>query len=117
MVTTKPIKAGEQIVSTGTRSPIPECGSSEVKFGQWNTYGDPPNSDLLRRYGHVDVVPLRPPLTGMGNPEDVVEVRADLVVSAASKTVKYELQERVDWWLEEADDECAGFYIGRTLMR
>ena len=53
----------------------------------------------------------------MGNPEDVVEVRADLVVSAASKTVKYELQERVDWWLEEADDECAGFYIGRTLMR
>ena len=72
---------------------------------QWNTYGDPPNSDLLRRYGHVDVVPLRPPLSGMGNPGDVVEVRADLVVSVTSKKVKYGLQERVDWWLEEADDE------------
>lgn len=42
----------------------------------------------------------------MGNPEDVVEVRGDLVVDAVSKTVKYGLQERVDWWLEEADDEC-----------
>ncbi|KAM5530522.1 hypothetical protein V8D89_015799 [Ganoderma adspersum] len=84
MVTTKPIKAGEQI---------------------WNTYGDPPNSDLLRRYGHVDLVPLRPPLSGVGNPEDVVEVRADLVVAAVSKKVKHDLQERVDWWLEEADDD------------
>ncbi|PIL36034.1 transcription factor [Ganoderma sinense ZZ0214-1] len=84
MVATKPIKAGEQI---------------------WNTYGDPPNSDLLRRYGHIDLVPLRPPLSGMGNPEDVVEVRADLVVAAVSKKVKYDMQERVDWWLEEADDD------------
>ncbi|KAI0823428.1 SET domain-containing protein [Trametes gibbosa] len=84
MVTTKEIKAGEQI---------------------WNTYGDPPNSDLLRRYGHVDLVPLRPPLSGMGNPSDVVEVRADLVVSAATKKVKHGLQERVDWWLEEAEDD------------
>ena len=78
---------------------------------QWNTYGDPPNSDLLRRYGHVDLVPLRPPLSGMGNPGDVVEVRADLVVSIASKKVKYDLQERVDWWLEEADDECVLLFL------
>ncbi|OJT11683.1 Ribosomal lysine N-methyltransferase 4 [Trametes pubescens] len=84
MVSTKPIKAGEQI---------------------WNTYGDPPNSDLLRRYGHVDLVPLNPPLSGLGNPGDVVEVRADLIVSVASKKVKYDLKERVDWWLEEADDD------------
>ncbi|TFK85823.1 SET domain-containing protein [Polyporus arcularius HHB13444] len=90
MVSTKPIKAGEQI---------------------WNTYGDPPNSDLLRRYGHVDVVQLRPPLSGTGNPGDVVEVGADLVVSVASKKVKYDLQERVDWWLEEADDDV---FILRT---
>ena len=54
----------------------------------------------------MDIVPLRPPLAGMGNPEDVVEVRADLVVAAVAKKVKYDLQERVDWWLEEADDEC-----------
>ncbi|KAI0645857.1 SET domain-containing protein [Trametes meyenii] len=84
MVSTKPIRAGEQI---------------------WNTYGDPPNSDLLRRYGHVDLVPLSSPLSGVGNPGDVVEVRADLVVSSVSKKVKYGLQERVDWWLEEADDD------------
>ncbi|KAL1945928.1 hypothetical protein VTO73DRAFT_1930 [Trametes versicolor] len=84
MVSTKPIKAGEQI---------------------WNTYGDPPNSDLLRRYGHVDLVPLSAPLSGLGNPGDVVEVRADLIVSVAAKKVKHDLKERVDWWLEEADDD------------
>ncbi|GBE80467.1 SET domain-containing protein [Sparassis crispa] len=84
MVTTRPIKVGEQI---------------------WNTYGDPPNSDLLRRYGHVDLVPLRQPLTGEGNPGDIVEIRADLVVSVASQTVAEDLQARVDWWLEEADDD------------
>ncbi|CDO69162.1 hypothetical protein BN946_scf185042.g64 [Trametes cinnabarina] len=94
MVSTKPIKAGEEI---------------------WNTYGDPPNSDLLRRYGHVDVVPLRPPLSGLGNPGDVVEVPADLVVSAVSEKVKYDLQDRVDWWLEEADDDVFVFHTDCEL--
>ncbi|KAH8107781.1 SET domain-containing protein [Cristinia sonorae] len=86
MITTKAIKAGEQI---------------------WNTYGDPPNSDLLRRYGHVDLVPLRTPLSGMGNPADVVEVRADLVVTAVNGAGKAvgDSQERVDWWLEFTDDD------------
>ncbi|KAH9929577.1 SET domain-containing protein [Epithele typhae] len=94
MMSTRPIKIGEQI---------------------WNTYGDPPNSDLLRRYGHVDLVPLRPPLKGVGNPEDVVEVRADLVVKIASKRVKHNLQERVDWWLEEADDDVFVLRTGCQL--
>ncbi|KAF7797564.1 hypothetical protein EIP86_008764 [Pleurotus ostreatoroseus] len=89
MTTTKEIKAGEQI---------------------WNTYGDPPNSDLLRRYGHVDLVPLRPPLTGNGNPEDIVEVRADLVVGVASKRMTVDAGERVDWWLENEEDDT--FVIG-----
>lgn len=84
MVSTKFIKAGEQI---------------------WNTYGDPPNSDLLRRYGHVDVLPLSSPLTGEGNPADIVEIRADLVVDVAVNALKNQPQERVDWWLENADDE------------
>ena len=75
-------------------------------IGQWNTYGDPPNSDLLRRYGHVDVVPLRSPLAGEGNPADIVEIRADVVVTAVSNQNKgNDIQERVDWWLEIADDE------------
>lgn len=56
----------------------------------------------------MDIVPLRPPLSGMGNPADVVEVRADLVVAAVNASGKAvgDTQARVDWWLEIADDEC-----------
>lgn len=75
-----------------------------IRF-QWNTYGDPPNSDLLRRYGFVDVTELQPPLFGEGNPADIVEIPANLVVEAAAKHAKTKTQERVDWWLEEAEDE------------
>ncbi|KAH9920155.1 SET domain-containing protein [Fomitopsis serialis] len=89
MVTTKPIKAGEQI---------------------WNTYGDLPNSDLLRRYGHVDLVPVPQPLGGLGNPADVVEIRGDLAVAAVTDGQSTSLGERVDWWLENADDDT--FVIG-----
>lgn len=86
MVTTKPINAGEQI---------------------FNTYGDLPNSDLLRRYGHVDLVPC-PHLKGaLGNPQDVVEIRADLVVDVvcgdASNDKTY--RQRIDWWLDEGGDD------------
>ncbi|KAI0037825.1 RuBisCo LSMT C-terminal, substrate-binding domain-containing protein, partial [Auriscalpium vulgare] len=86
MNVTKPVPKGEQI---------------------WNTYGDPPNSDLLRRYGHVDLVPL--PDGEFGNPADIVEVPADFAV--ASLTHQRALQssdpftERVDWWLEEGGDD------------
>ncbi|RDB25472.1 Ribosomal lysine N-methyltransferase 4 [Hypsizygus marmoreus] len=86
MVTTKPIKSGEQI---------------------WNTYGDLPNSELLRRYGHVDLLPL--PQGGTGNPGDVVEVRADIIVSV---TVQHHpslssdsMKARIEWWLEEGGDD------------
>lgn len=74
---------------------------------QWNTYGDPPNSELLRRYGHVDLVPL--PQGGEGNPADVVEIRADLVVALLTQKVvnmsPVSMKERIDWWLEEGGDE------------
>ncbi|KZT58927.1 SET domain-containing protein [Calocera cornea HHB12733] len=82
MVATKSIAKGEQI---------------------WNTYGDPPNSDLLRRYGYVDALPLE---AGVGSPSDVVEINADTVVEAAM-VVSY--QERVDWWLEEGGDDAFVF--------
>ena len=73
-------------------------------FRQWNTYGDPPNSDLLRRYGHIDLLPLEG--SGLGNPADIVEVRADLVVKAlGTKVSEQDVQERIDWWLEEGGDE------------
>ncbi|KZV66693.1 SET domain-containing protein [Peniophora sp. CONT] len=89
MATTQPIKKGEQI---------------------WNTYGDPPNSDLLRRYGHVDRVPL--PDGSLGNPADIVELRADLVLASVTST---DLGDRVDWWLEEGGDDVFIFDKSATL--
>ncbi|KAK0455504.1 SET-domain protein [Desarmillaria tabescens] len=85
MVTTKRIMKGEQI---------------------WNTYGDLPNAELLRRYGHVDLLPLS--AGGQGNPGDIVEVRADLVVAVVSKRYDHSsvvADERIEWWLEEGGDD------------
>ncbi|KIK94087.1 hypothetical protein PAXRUDRAFT_828332 [Paxillus rubicundulus Ve08.2h10] len=113
MTTTKEIKQGEQI---------------------FNTYGDPPNSDLLRRYGHVDLVRLDAAssdsacgknedvkmsdddagtevidVKSTGNPSDVVEIRADLVVEVVrgfrSGSKKQDTGERIEWWLDESEDD------------
>ncbi|KAG2112090.1 hypothetical protein DEU56DRAFT_843138 [Suillus clintonianus] len=92
MVTTKPIKAGEQI---------------------FNTYGDLPNSDLLRRYGHVDLLPC-PHLKGaLGNPQDIAEIRADLVVNVvcADNPNGETHRQRIEWWLDEGGDDV--FIIDR----
>ena len=95
MITTKSIKAGEQIVS------MPPLPIRQINLcWQWNTYGDPPNSDLLRRYGYVDWVPT--PEFVMGNPADVVEIKADLVVNAMNSEGS---KERIDFFLEEGGDE------------
>ena len=69
-------------------------------FAQWNTYDDPPNSDLLRRYGHIDLLPLED--GSLGNPGDIVEMPADLVLDASGSQ---NTKERVDWWLDEGGDE------------
>lgn len=86
MVSTRPIKSGEQI---------------------WNTYGDLPNAELLRRYGHVDILPL--PSGGSGNPADVVEIKADLIVSVISSFLEAvkgdQAKERIDWWLEAGGED------------
>ncbi|KAG8214259.1 SET domain-containing protein [Butyriboletus roseoflavus] len=110
MVTTKNIKQGEQI---------------------FNTYGDPPNSELLRRYGHVDLVRLHsssstpiPDRHGdvemkgdtdvetvmhLGNPSDIVEVRADLVLHVVQTTnfgsKAKDTHARIEWWLDEGEDD------------
>lgn len=90
MIATKPIKAGEQI---------------------WNTYGDLPNSELLRRYGHVDIMAL--PNGEQGNPGDVVEIRADGIVKAVHEIypniTEESFSERIDWWLEEGEDDVFDF--------
>ncbi|KAL5523460.1 hypothetical protein ACEPAG_7633 [Sanghuangporus baumii] len=92
MITTKPIKAGEQI---------------------YNTYGDPPNSGLLREYGHVDLVPFPADAGREGNPADIVELRADLIVQIVSASLGVDtdtFKERIEWWLEEGCDDT--FVVG-----
>lgn len=77
MRATKPIAAGDQI---------------------FNTYADPPNSDLLRRYGHVDEP----------NGSDVVELDAKFIVQAAfshlsailpsnAEDILKDLGQRLEW--------------------
>ena len=89
----------------------------------WNVYGDPPNSDLLRRYGHTDEE----------NPADVVEVTADLVASTVETTAVLQRslamhekrykgkqserkqtvtrEERIEFLLEADLDECVGIHF------
>ncbi|EJD02658.1 SET domain-containing protein [Fomitiporia mediterranea MF3/22] len=96
MVSTKPIRRGEQI---------------------YNAYGDLPNSALLREYGHVDLVPLPGVPWKEGNPADVVEIPADLalhaVLSSQARVDAESLKERIDWWLEEGGDDV--FVLGTDL--
>lgn len=80
---------------------------------QFNTYARPPNADLLRRYGHVDVI--APSL--VGNEEDEVEIRCDVAVATAmaflretkvvtaSKVKDWAMDDRVEFWLQEGGDE------------
>lgn len=102
MITTKDIAAGEQIVSAPTTELI-----------QYNTYASPPNSELLRKYGHVDDLPLPPAILALltpeeegghprGNAGDDVEIPGDLVVAATGSG----LEERVEWWLEEGQEDA-----------
>ncbi|KAH0828175.1 hypothetical protein J3R83DRAFT_3877 [Lanmaoa asiatica] len=111
MTATRDIKQGEQI---------------------FNTYGDPPNSDLLRRYGHVDLIRLHTSSSAptpdehgdvemkegdtdvetilhFGNPSDVTEIQADLVVHVVRATnfgsKAKEARARIEWWLDEGEDE------------
>ncbi|KAN0059922.1 Ribosomal lysine N-methyltransferase 4 [Thecaphora frezii] len=92
MRSTKPIAAGSQI---------------------FNTYADPPNSDLLRRYGHVDEP----------NGNDVVELPSSLVVDAAvsllssrlpspshaDANLRQDLEERLGW-------ACSSLGIDETYI-
>ncbi|EIW73186.1 hypothetical protein M231_07434 [Tremella mesenterica] len=98
MRSTKLIKAGEQI---------------------YNTYDSPPNSELLRKYGHVDQLPLPQTILELltseevgnhpvGNPGDEVFLPGDMVLDAVTEVrgkKKEDLTERVDWWLEEGYED------------
>ncbi|ORY22965.1 hypothetical protein BCR39DRAFT_487517, partial [Naematelia encephala] len=98
MISTSAIKAGEQIL---------------------NTYDVVPNSGLLRKYGHVDTLPLPAKILSLlsdeeigqwplGNPADEVSIAGDLVVEIVTQRAgtgkSAEYQARVDRWLDEQDD-------------
>lgn len=55
----------------------------------YNTYGDLPNADLLRRYGYIQ----------RQNRHDVLEIQADLVTSIFEMTEEETLR-RIDWLLD-----------------
>lgn len=78
MMATVAIKAGEQI---------------------WNTYADPPNSDLLRRYGHVDET----------NAEDLVEIGMESLIdliAGDNVDLNHELKNvRAEWLLDAGLEE------------
>jgi N-lysine methyltransferase SETD6 len=118
MRSTRPIKKGEQI---------------------YNTYADPPNSDLLRRYGYVDLNAASEELQAEGgadeldNPNDNVELGWDLVIDAA-QSLKYgessrsgsdavehraKLKRRVEHFEKEGliPDECMVFdFLAPSLV-
>lgn len=70
----------------------------------FNTYADPPNSDLLRRYGHVDEE------NGADLVEIGLEIVVDLVGGEGMGLGEEEREERAEWLLEMGVDE----YVSRT---
>ena len=57
----------------------------------YNTYGNLPNHDLLRRYGYV--LP--------GSKDDLVEISSDLIVQCISKHTEEERRRRIEFLDEE----------------
>ncbi|WOO84597.1 Ribosomal lysine N-methyltransferase 4 [Vanrija pseudolonga] len=98
MISTRDIAEGEQI---------------------YNTYASPPNSELLRKYGHVDILPLPEEVTALLSPEelgdwafgnagDEVEIPGTLVVEAAAARGISDAEARVDFWLDQGGDDTFG---------
>ena len=52
----------------------------------YNTYGNLPNADLLRRYGYI--IP--------GSRDDLVEVTAEMIIEVVSRLSQDEVSQRVD---------------------
>ncbi|GAA5919833.1 hypothetical protein JCM1841_004005 [Sporobolomyces salmonicolor] len=74
----------------------------------FNTYADPPNSDLLRRYGHVDDM----------NEADLVEVGLESVVDLigpAQGLGEEERERRAEWLLEMGIDDTFGIELNHSL--
>lgn len=57
----------------------------------YNTYGNLPNADLLRRYGYV--IP--------GSRDDIVEISVETIIEVVSSCTEEEVNRRVDILDEE----------------
>jgi len=68
-----------------------------------NTYGEPPNSDLLRRYGHVEE----------DNSADLVEIDLRDVARCAPEHSRADAERRCEWMLDMGLDES--FAIDKSL--
>ena len=60
-------------------------------------------------------------LTTLGNPSDVVEIKADLVVEVVrarwgTKEIGNDIEERIEWWLDEGGDECVYLFHSSLLV-
>ncbi|ODN80552.1 hypothetical protein, variant 1 [Cryptococcus amylolentus CBS 6039] len=92
----------------------------------FNTYDAPPNSELLRKYGHVDVLPLLKDITKLlksskvgaewpfGNAGDEVLLSGEAIVESVAETLgekaddkwRDDIKTRIDWWLEEGQEDA-----------
>lgn len=74
----------------------------------FNTYADPPNSDLLRRYGHVEE----------SNSNDLVEVGLEMVVDLVGVAMgldEEEREKRAEWLLEMGIEEYVPYRFQRCI--
>jgi N-lysine methyltransferase SETD6 len=57
----------------------------------YNTYGNLPNADLLRRYGYV--IP--------GSKDELVEISSEMIIQKVSRHSEEELRRRIDILMDE----------------
>jgi SET domain-containing protein 6 len=57
----------------------------------YNTYGNLPNADLLRRYGYV--IP--------GSKDELVEISSEMIIQKISRHSEEELRRRIDILMDE----------------
>lgn len=60
----------------------------------------------------MDLIPLNNGT--IGNPADIVEIRADLVIDVLKELKTHEKSfERIDWWLDRGDEFVVFYFKGQ----
>ena len=70
----------------------------------YNTYGNLPNADLLRRYGYV--IP--------GSRDDLVEITTEMIIATVCQLSQEEISQRVD--IIDDEDLFEESSLPRTLL-